>query len=762
MSLDRIRKWKSWPMPAKLIVFGLSISMTAIASLTALQQRAVREAAIDGSTYTLRAVSTERADRVADLFHQLRRQVALFADDRFTRTAMAGFNAAFDALPAQAAEAGLLARAEPALQAFFATEFGRRLRDAGQPDRGPAAYMPRSEAGRIAQLMYIADNPAPVGKKDNFAASPLANDYNALHASFHPLAHEIREFTTAYDIFLIDPEGDVIYSVFKESDFATNLLSGPYASSGLGESFRGARSLGKGEVYTTDFADYEPSYGAPAIFIATPIFEGTTRIGVACFQFPVDKINDYMAGSVGETGRVLLIGRDGKLRSTLADRKEDRVGATVLDSDAGRAASSGRDGSLIAPDADGVGTLAAFGPVEIDGLEWSAVALMDIDEVLRPARAMLSSALLEAGVLVVLSAIASFWFARKLSKPIIGIARRIREAEASNDLTMRLRERDGDELSILGAAFNGLMSRFMEVVSDVNQAAADVSGAATEISATADQMASGLTGQESQTTEVSAAVEEMSSSVAGVAEKSADAAAAAESAGADATRGGEVVRQTIAEIRAISEQVNLSADAVKSLGKKSEQIGQIIAVIDEIAEQTNLLALNAAIEAARAGEHGRGFAVVADEVRKLAERTQQATEQVARSIREIQTETKGAVDRIEEGTRRVEVGVEKATLAGGSLDRILDGSATLKSMVDDIARAIDEQRVGTEQIARATTKIAAVTRESASSAMEAASASVHLSRQSELMLELTRRFKIIPEAPLRVYDSKLDKWVSAS
>ncbi|MFN4840661.1 MAG: methyl-accepting chemotaxis protein, partial [Phycisphaerales bacterium] len=144
----------------------------------------------------------------------------------------------------------------------------------------------------------------------------------------------------------------------------------------------------------------------------------------------------------------------------------------------------------------------------------------------------------------------------------------------------------------------------------------------------------------------------------------------------------------------------------------------------------------------RAGEHGRGFAVVADEVRKLAERTTQATKEVAVSIREIQGETTTAVERIEAGTSKVNTGVELAGNAGVALEKIVAGSTTLQSMVQSIAAAAEQQSAAGEQISRSVETINAVTRESTEGAEQSAKAAAQLSTQAEVLGKLVGKFKI--------------------
>ncbi|HTY38096.1 MAG TPA: methyl-accepting chemotaxis protein, partial [Bacteroidota bacterium] len=209
-----------------------------------------------------------------------------------------------------------------------------------------------------------------------------------------------------------------------------------------------------------------------------------------------------------------------------------------------------------------------------------------------------------------------------------------------------------------------------------------------------------------------------------------------------AEQGGIVVRESVDGMQRIAEVVRKSALTVKDLGKSSDQIGEIISVIDDIADQTNLLALNAAIEAARAGEQGRGFAVVADEVRKLAERTTKATKEIAQMIRQIQTDTHGAVSAMDAGTREVESGIELADRAAQSLNEIVGISQTVTDMIMQIAAASEQQSSASEEISKNVEAISAVTNETASGTQQIARAAEDLNRLTENLQHLVGQFNL--------------------
>ncbi len=178
-----------------------------------------------------------------------------------------------------------------------------------------------------------------------------------------------------------------------------------------------------------------------------------------------------------------------------------------------------------------------------------------------------------------------------------------------------------------------------------------------------------------------------------------------------AKSGGIAVEKTVASISRIEEQVTESANRVRNLGLKGQEIGAIVETISQISDQTNLLALNAAIEAARAGEHGRGFAVVANEVRKLAERSSVATSEIAALIDGVRKMVNETMEAISGSTEQVSQGVSCSKEAGEALDQIQRSALLVANGVEHLlaARASIEANVSSLNAVAGKVEIAAKT-----------------------------------------------------
>ncbi len=353
---------------------------------------------------------------------------------------------------------------------------------------------------------------------------------------------------------------------------------------------------------------------------------------------------------------------------------------------------------------------------------------------------------IQAGAVICLVAVLvlvgfSLVFASRLVKPLVVVTKGV-TAIAGGDLTQRLAIKRKDEIGQLASALDGMTQNLAELIEQVKAGADNVAEESNQISNMSNEMVIGMQSQAENTAQVSCAIEQMSSSVIETARMAAEASDEADSAGQQAQDGGRVVSETVQSIQEIANVVSDSANAIREVGERGEQIGQVIEVINEIADQTNLLALNAAIEAARAGEQGRGFAVVADEVRRLAERSTKATEEVAKSISAIQEMTREAVDRVSTGSDRVGQGVKLAESAGSALDKILEGSGSVTTMIRSIAAATEEQSSAAELMARSVETIDAVTRQSADSVSETSSAAGRLASNATQLQQLVGRFKL--------------------
>ena len=326
------------------------------------------------------------------------------------------------------------------------------------------------------------------------------------------------------------------------------------------------------------------------------------------------------------------------------------------------------------------------------------------------------------------------------------------ERFAAGDLTVHLEVRKNDEIGRLYEGFNRAVANMRQMLVRVTEAIASTSSSAAQISASSEELAASAQQQAAQANEVAAAVEEMVRTIVENARSASETADVARANGDRAREGARVVQETVAKIRQIAQVVGESARTVERLGASSERIGEIVQVINEIAEQTNLLALNAAIEAARAGKHGRGFAVVADEVRKLAERTAQATKEIAEMIEGIRSETREAVKAIQRGSQEVEEGIALADQTGAALTQILEGAQRVLDRVTQIAAASEEQSATSDQISRSVEMISNLSHESARGVEQIARAAENLSRLTDELNEMVRRFRLAQREAVRSPD----------
>ncbi len=295
---------------------------------------------------------------------------------------------------------------------------------------------------------------------------------------------------------------------------------------------------------------------------------------------------------------------------------------------------------------------------------------------------------------------------RQIVHPLTALANTAQNIRESGNLTLRAPDTAGNEIGRSVQAFNALLDNLQAIVREVRDDSEQIHRYGQTLSSAAQDTAGASEKQSQAASGMAAAMEELSVSIDSMSEHAQTATRASTDSGQLAGEGVSVVKQAASEIQRIAESVQASSHTIQVLGHKTEEITRIVSVIRDIADQTNLLALNAAIEAARAGEQGRGFAVVADEVRKLAERTAKSTGEISAMINEIQQGAQQAVQDMEDGVKRVEVGVERAGQAGASVDRIASVAHEAAAAVADITNALREQSAAGRDIARNVEQVA--------------------------------------------------------
>ena len=315
-------------------------------------------------------------------------------------------------------------------------------------------------------------------------------------------------------------------------------------------------------------------------------------------------------------------------------------------------------------------------------------------------------------------------------------------AEGEGDLTARVKVRSGDEVGEIATAFNTMMDKLRALVAGITVNASNLAATSEQVNRSMQALREASSQQSDAANATASALEQVSVSVGQVAEHAKEADAVSQQTDRLAGEGDAAAQRAAESMQDIARAIGDTAGLVHGLAARSDQIRGIVNVIHDIADQTNLLALNAAIEAARAGEQGRGFAVVADEVRKLAERTTQATAEIAQVIDGIARDTGSAVQSMSKQTTRQEEGVALARDLSERLGRIREMAGQTVQRTTDIVAATREQDDATQDIARHMDNIAQRLEQGNAEVGRLSDLAQSLERQAEEQRTQVGRFKV--------------------
>jgi len=498
MPIVKIRR-RSFGLRSKLVLFALLIAITSLLVSWFVASRISGAALRHSSFGRLTAVRELKAEELETYFSIMRSQLMSLARNPLIARQITELETAFASINKNPLYATVAQEDFNQLRSFYSEQYISRL-DTLTPNMPSfESVWPENPRTLLLQHQYIAANPHDVGSKHLLSTVQDGTRYDAIHSEIHPYLLSIQQEFGFYDIFLIDMSGTVIYSVFKETDFATSLISGPYSDSNLATvTLSAMNSDFRTAPFIVDYAPYLPSYGAQAAFMAAPVFLGEAVVGAVAVQLPSSRIDSLMTNfgswsdvGLGQTGETYVVGSDLLIRNESRFFIEDKtsflegiskagahqkniaeierfgsvIGRLEVRTDPALAAVSGVTGESVANDYRDVRVFSSYRQLEIPGLDWAILSEIDETEALAGVRASAIALGRTHAVLAICFAAVAVLLSVTLTRPISALtnaARRLGHGELDIDLDASAKR--NDEVGELSQAFASMRNSISEKI----------------------------------------------------------------------------------------------------------------------------------------------------------------------------------------------------------------------------------------------------------------------------------------------------------
>jgi signal transduction histidine kinase/DNA-binding response OmpR family regulator len=296
--------------------------------------------------------------------------------------------------------------------------------------------------GELSTEFHSLGNNAQVLLQQNYLASehehqskqsPVSTEaYDKIHRIAQPYFARHHDTYDWQDIFLIDTQGNVVFSLLKEADFATNLRTGAWRDSGLAKAVVPLlKDAIPKQLSFADYSLYAPSKMQPASFIAMPVFDEEKQqfLGVVAIQLPISKMSELMTDKtgMGDTGDVIVVGKDGWMLTDSRFSKESTILKKQINTESSETVLAGKTATLIAPDYRGIEIIAMVKPFTPfptalgDKVRWGIIAKIEHAEILREYNYLQRMLLFTTLALILLAVGLGFWGGSTMTRPLIRI-----------------------------------------------------------------------------------------------------------------------------------------------------------------------------------------------------------------------------------------------------------------------------------------------------------------------------------------------------